>query len=286
MKKVAPAPPYSSGTSMPMMPELEAGVDERRAGSAPPCPSARTSGPDLAPRRTARTASRNIALVLGEVGQGQAAAGGQGLGHRITSLHATPRHGVSRGLREPVALTARGQRPAVSSRPAMQRATRRATRGPREARPVRPAGARSSPSPRHGPTRWSGRSSGFFFGGERRRGGRAAGRGVRGDGLRGAGARAPARPAIPRRASRSPPAAARATSPTRRASSARPTPTCSPCPTASPPPTPRGCGRRGPTARGRRPLRRPAPARRARPTRVVRPRPSRARRCSARPRTA
>ena len=115
---------------------------------------------------------------------------------------------------------------------------RRATRGPRQARPVCPAGGVPGLGLRPKPTGLTSTRravpGGFFLlreGGARER----ARGGVRGDGLHGAGAgAAAARPPARRgrvhhRQRRRPPR------PRERASSRRPTPTCSPCPTGSRP---------------------------------------------------
>ena len=166
-------------------------------------------------------------------------------------------------------------------------ATRRATRGPRQARPVCPAGGsglvRSQADGPRGPA-GAGAPAGFFlccFGGEEASGegdvGVFGATGYTGRELVRLLAAPPRAPASPSR-----PAPAAGTSPTRPASRARPTPTSSPCPTASPPRYAAQPARARPARGRRRPLRRPAPAHRRGLPGVVRARSSRARAARAR----
>ena len=71
MKKVAPAPPYCSGISTPMIPSSkQASISSR--GILDSSSIFRTRGRTFSSAKS-RTTSRNALLVLGEVGEGQAA---------------------------------------------------------------------------------------------------------------------------------------------------------------------------------------------------------------------
>ena len=166
----------------------------------------RDQRPHLAPPRTARTCSRNIA----------------------SSSERSVRGRLRWGVRVSVMITSSGEpcyrvarssldsgRPVPYHRDCDVRATRRATETRGQARPVRPAGGHGLARTRdqRTTTRWSGRLQWVFFWHRRRRGRRGCGSGSSGRRATPGGSWSGSSAAIRKRASRSPPAAARATSP-------------------------------------------------------------------------
>ena len=140
MKKVAPDPPCCLGDLDPHDPELEAGVDQL-AGDLRLLVHLAHEGPDPLLGEVAHDLAEGL-LVVGEVGERQAA---QVLGHRSSSaVHASAVQlllAPSARFRGRLDTPGRG----LSFGICHVEGARRATRGPRQARPVRPAGGVPGP---------------------------------------------------------------------------------------------------------------------------------------------